>query len=261
MRIPYVVWGRGSDVYLPDLFTKTTSKIILKNADAVLALTNGMKEIMNEICPRDIVVLPNGIIIPNQSCKEFTPPRDTGAGKKILFVGRLHPVKGLSYLIHAMSKINRIAPDAKLIIVGDGKERKALENLSEQLKNHDVIEFMGKVPHDSVSQYLHSSDIFVLPSLSEGLSNVILEAMACGLPIVATQVGGTPDIIEHGENGLLIDAMSDEQLADAVISLLKNSSLREKMSQNNLTAVERFRWENIIGELERIYNSIVHHSP
>jgi glycosyltransferase involved in cell wall biosynthesis len=248
LKIPYVIYGRGSDVYLPDWFTKLTAKGILRNASAVIALTEHMKGAMQALCNRDVIVVPNGINLNENAEREGGDP-----GKKILFVGRLHPVKGTQYLLGAMKIIHQKLPEAKLVLVGDGEEREHLETLTDNLGIRECVEFAGRVPHERVEGYMNQAEVFVLSSLSEGFPVTILEAMACGLPVVATRVGGVPDIIEDGTNGYLVDAMNQEQMAEALLKLLQDEQLRKEMSDNNRKETEKYRWNTVAATLEGIY--------
>ncbi|ABN56626.1 MULTISPECIES: glycosyltransferase family 4 protein [Methanoculleus] len=252
MKNPYVIYGRGSDVYLPDWFNKLTAKGILKNASAVIALTEHMKDSMQAIYSRDVVVVPNGIDL-NENAEREAERGDPG--KRVLFVGRLHPVKGVRHLLQAMSIVHQDLPEAKLILVGDGDEREHLETLTDSLGIRECVEFVGKVPHERVQDYMNQVEAFVLPSLSEGFPVTILEAMACGLPVVATRVGGIPDIIEDGTNGYLVDAMNQERMAEALLKVLRNEPLRKDISNNNREKAEKYRWEAVAAELEEIYRN------
>jgi len=252
LKIPYVVWGRGSDVYLPDVYGKLTSKIVIKNADTVIALTDGIKRIMQDTCTRDIAIVPNGINISEYSYEPGLKDRAT-RGKEILFVGRLSAVKGVQYLIRAMKQVQDKIPDARLIIVGDGEEREMLETLSIHLDIQRYVQFIGVVPHEKVKTFMQQADIFVLPSLSEGFPNVILEAMACGLPVIASRVGGIPDIITNTTNGYLVEAKDSDDLADKIVLLLSDAALRKKISENNRHLVKKYAWEKVIADLEKIY--------
>ena len=158
MKIPYVIYGRGSDVYLPDWFTKLTAKGILKSASAVIALTEHMKDAMQAIYSRDVIVVPNGI-----NLNEYAEREAEGGnpGKKVLFVGRLHPVKGVQYLLDAMKIVQQKLPEVKLIIVGDGEEREHLENLTDNLGIRECVEFAGRVPHERVQDFMNQAEIFV----------------------------------------------------------------------------------------------------
>ena len=251
LKIPYVVWGQGSDVYLPGRFTRMTSKPILQNADAVLALTEDMKEKMREIYEREISIVSNGIDLEGFKISPGGKERDSA--KTIIFVGRLHPVKGVQYLIEAMATVHQEMPDVKLVIVGDGAERSRLEELAEILDLKSCIQFAGQVPQERIPQMMHQADVFALPSLSESFGIVNLEAMAAGLPIVATNVGGIPDIVEDGVNGYLVNAKNPDEIADRILMLMQNSEMREKISANNREKAELHTWDRIAGTVERVY--------
>lgn len=255
LKIPYVVWGQGSDIYLPDRFTRLTSKFILQNADAVLALTQNMKQKMKQIYDRDISIVPNGIDL-----EKFKIPSESKKGrdaKTIVFVGRLHPVKGVRYLLQAMKIVHAEMPDAKLILVGDGEERENLESLTNSLGIRECVEFAGKVPHERIQDYMNQAEVFVLPSLSEGFPVTILEAMACGLPIVATNVRGIPNIVEEGVNGYLVNVKSPDEMAERILFLLQNDEMRERMSANNREKVELFAWDKIAIRVEDEYQQVI----
>jgi len=252
---PFVVWGRGSDVYLPDWFTKLTSKTIIKNADSVIALTNDMKQKIQAVYSRDIFVIPNGIDLEKYSSMSKNSKQVNG--KTILFVGRLHPVKGVQYLIEAMAIIHQEMPDVKLIIVGEGIEREKLEALAKKLDLKECIQFAGQVPQEKIPLFMQQGDVFVLPSLSEGFPLVLLEAMACGLPIVATRVGGIPDILKDGINGYLVNTEKCDEISIKILILIKNEILWREISENNLLFVKKFYWGGVIERISEIYQQII----
>jgi glycosyltransferase involved in cell wall biosynthesis len=252
LKIPYIVWGRGSDVYRPCILVRITTKRILKNADAILALSENMRTKLKKIYDTEIYVIPNGIDLEEYN-GEIINQEKKPCEKNILFVGSLYSVKGVQYLIMAMNLVLDKVPEAKLILVGDGEEREMLEALSIQLDIQKCVQFVGKVPHKKVQTLMLRADIFVLPSLSEGFPNVILEAFACGLPIVASRVGGIPDIIINDTNGYLVEAKDIGDLAKKIILLLHDDALRKKISNNNRQFVKKYTWENVIVELEKIY--------
>lgn len=255
LKIPFVVWGQGSDIYLPGRFTRMTSKPILQNADAVLALTEDMKQKMREICDRDISVVPNGIDL--ERFKISSGGKKEGNAKTIIFVGRLHPVKGVQYLIEAMAIVHQQMPDVKLVIVGDGMERARLEEFAEKLNLNGCIQFAGQVPQESIPRFMHQADVFVLSSLSESFGIVNLEAMAAGLPIVATNVGGIPDIVEEGVNGYLVNAKNPDEIAERVLIFLQNDEMREEISANNREKAEMFTWSRVAEKVEKEYQKAI----
>jgi len=256
LKIPYVVWGQGSDIYIRNWFMKVVSKTIIKNADSALALTKSMREVMQAIYNCDIPVVPNGIDIEDYSDRPDKQDSETPR-KRILFVGRLDPVKGVQYLLKAMKIVSKVLPEAKLILVGDGEERENLESLTNTLGLSDRVDFVGRISHEEIPDYLYQADIFVLPSLSEGFPLVILEAMACGLPIVATRVGGVPDIIEDGVNGYLVESGDFQEMAKKIIFILENEPLKLLISKNNRIKVQEFEWKNVINQLEQIYFKVI----
>jgi len=255
LKIPYVLWGRGSDVYLPHWRTKLTSKTVIKDADSVLALTEGMKRAMRGIHDRDITVVPNGIELKEYTEKMQVEEVKCPPEKRILFVGRLHPIKGVPYLLQAMKLVHEKIPDVKLILVGDGEDRRQLEILTERLAIRECVKFAGSVPHERVQGYMNQAEVFILPSISEGFPVTILEAMACSLPIVATRAGGVPDIIRDGINGYLVDTKNPEQIAWALLNILENEQLRKDISINNREEAEKYSWDKITIKLERIYQN------
>jgi glycosyltransferase involved in cell wall biosynthesis len=253
--VPYIIWGRGEDVNNPDLLLRLTTPELLRNASAILALTENMRMKMREKTTRAVEVIPNGIEI----TKAGTIPPDhfsADTGKKIIFVGRLIPVKGIPYLLEAMTKVCKKIPDVRLIIVGEGEEKDRLKALSHQLGIEKSVRFVGTLPHDEIPSCLQRADVFVLPSRSEGFPNVIAEAMSAGLPVVASRTGGIPDIIVNQENGFLVEAGDTGTMADRIVLLLQDDSLRKTISQNNKLRIRDFTWDRIVDKLEGVYSTI-----
>jgi glycosyltransferase involved in cell wall biosynthesis len=264
-KIPYVIQGHGTEEYYPTWYIKPLIRLALKDAAATIALTQDMKKAIQKIYSRDVLVVPNGIDlsqflnISRNIVRERLLIKDDE--KIILFVGTLHPVKGLRYLVCAMETIHENYPDVRLFLVGDGPERNELEHLVNSLNLMSCIKFVGRINNYNIPEYMVASDIFVLPSLSEGLPVVILEAMAGGLPIIASKVGGIPEIVIDGENGLLCEPKKSEQLAEYISCLMDSWELREKFSLNNKERIKYYNWENITAQLEGIYSGIIDKIP
>ena len=136
-------------------------------------------------------------------------------------VGRLAPTKGLTYLINAFATVKTHVPNSHLIIVGDGRIRDELERVVAAAGLKDVIHFLGY--RTDVEKVLKAMDIFVMASIAEGMPGALLEAMAAGIPCVATQVGGIPDVLEQGRLGVLVPAANENALAEAMINSVKKS--------------------------------------
>ena len=256
---PYCTWCHGADIYLSWRFKSIASKLFLKSADAVIALTQDMERKIQEICNRDAFVIPGGIDLRRFEglSRKNAAKSSTDSERIILFVGRLHPLKGVAYLVEAMYTIIHSNPRVRLLIVGDGEERSNLENLTNKLGLAKYISFTGKVPHEKVPEYMATADVLVLPSLVEGFGVVLLEAMACGLPIVATNVGGIPEIVQDGENGLMAESENSREIADKVLMIFENDELRKRISQNNLEKAKNYSWKAVVDKLEKVYQGII----
>jgi len=176
----------------------------------------------------------------------------------ITFVGRLIYAKGVQDLIFAFSRIKDTAPNAKLLIVGDGPYRTELEKLAHQNEYASSTLFLGQRNQDEVIDVLSATDIFVNPSYSEGLGISVVEAASIGLPIIATDVGGTKEIITTDETGILVEARDVGQLAEELGRLCADAALREKLGENaRILAERKFNWDKIIGEYIKVYTSLV----
>ena len=202
-----------------------------------------------------IRIIPNGADI-----EKFKPISNSSIRRKleatepsILFVGSLTKRKGIQYLIQAMPMILKQNPHTMLFIIGTGPLKSELEQQTRLLNIQEHIRFLGEVDHENLPEYYSASDIFVLPSLHEGLGIVLLEAMACQRPVIGTKTGGITDLIIHNKNGLLVNLRSEVEIANAVSYLLKNEDERLKMGLAGRRIVEReFTWQ-IVARKTRAY--------
>ncbi len=255
LKIPYVVYGRGGDVY-PFKVEKILVKAILNNADSIIALTEHMKREMQKISAKNILVIPNGIDMArfNDQSPDFSDSLNSKE-KKIIFVGNLRPEKGLNYLIEAVLHISKKDINIQLLVVGDGPQRESLEKMVTKLNINDKVTFSGKTDTNRVPVYLKNSDVFVLPSLHEGFPNVLLEAMASGLPVVASDVCGINEIIEDNKNGFLVKPQNSKEIAEKILLLLDNRYLRENICKENRKKASRYSWQRTVHMLENVYSS------
>lgn len=258
LKIPYIVTCHGSDVYLKWKLKKMRANLVLKNANGVTALTNHMREEVQKIYSREVIVIPNGIDLNRFTILSTQGFRSRLGIKKnekiIIFVGTLRPVKGVKYLIQAMKTIIQEKTTIRLILVGNGDEKQGLQEIVRELNLEKNIRFVGEVPNENIPMYLAAADIFVLPSLSEGFPIVVLEAMASGLPIVATDVTGLAEIIKDGVNGFLIEPRHPEDIAEKILFLLSNNEVLHRIAIQNKEEVKEYAWDNIIKEFEGIYS-------
>ena len=167
-------------------------------------------------------------------------------------VARLDEQKGISYLIEAARKVVEEKPDTRFIIVGDGPLRKSLEGLSTRLGLEEHVLFLGA--RNDVAEILKASDVFVLPSLWEGFPNVVLEAMASGLPVVATKTSGTPEAVADGDTGLLVEPKDAQGLAEAIRTMVSDEQQRRAMgARGKKRVMELFSLEKMITANEELY--------
>jgi glycosyltransferase involved in cell wall biosynthesis len=203
-------------------------------ADAVVApsrVTAG--ELESDYRCRVTAVIANGI------APLELPPRPAGeAGVEVLYAGRLRTRKAVAVLVEAFSRVRERAPSARLRLAGDGEQRPALEEQVRRLGLADAVHFEGTVPHDRMPALYAAADLFCLPSLYEGFPLAILEAMAAGLPVVATRVAGNPEAVEDGVHGRLVEAEDAAALAVALLELIEDTESRRRMGRQARRRVE-----------------------
>lgn len=243
---------------------RIANKIMSKITDKIVAVSESIKKDIvkhDKINPSKIVVIHNGVdilrfnpenIFLNVRGELSINDNDVVVG----FVGRLVPAKGLQYLIEAISIIQLKVENIKLLIVGEGSLIYSLKNKARELGIKESVIFTGK--RRDIPEVLSCIDIFVMPSVAEGLPNSLLEAMAMGKPIVATTVGGIPEIIENEINGLIISPEDPESLASAIKFFIGNKGLAEKLGQAAKEFVLRkYSIKAIAVQWECLYKSLL----
>jgi glycosyltransferase involved in cell wall biosynthesis len=226
----------------------------LKNAD-ILVATSALSaaEARSEgFSDRQVAIIPNGV-----DTRRFTPSDAyVDARSRIVCAGRLVKVKGVDILIDAFAQLMRQGICGRLDIIGDGPERNCLLKKAADLGLSDHIRFHGEV--GSVENFFDNTCIFVQPSLAEGMSNVLLEAMACGLPVIATRTGAAADIVRDGLNGLLIDPGSAEQIREAVKKVAADETSARALGANARSTIESAcSIDSVAGQYVKLYRSLV----
>ena len=175
--------------------------------------------------------------------------------KTVIYTGRLSPEKGVDFLLRCFFKVTQ-SSNFQLIIIAEGPEIKHTIERIDQLALFDVATVIPRV--DEVAPYLKAADLFVLPSQFEGLSNSLLEAMACGLPVISTSVGGSIDVIESGVNGLLVEYNDEDDLSQAISHVLSESDLAFKLGKcARETVKEKHDIDSIADQYLKVYGSII----
>ncbi len=171
----------------------------------------------------------------------------------ILAMGRMVPQKGFDHLIHAFEKVARRTPDLRLLFAGEGVNRRDYEQLVNNLGLQDRIQFLGLVQGSRKISFLKGAEFFVCPSRFEPFGIVVLEALASGVPVIAHRVGGIIDIIEEGEQGLLVDPDSSEDLAESILALHADVERRRGMGQAALLKARGYDWTSINEQYLSLY--------
>jgi glycosyltransferase involved in cell wall biosynthesis len=258
--IPYINTIHGEEVYLSKKYHTTfILKILVKNSFKTItnssetlkvSLENGLKKTKLEIIPFGV---DTNIFKPNNVSKE----------KKIiqiLSIGYLIERKGFEYLIKSVREVLKIYDNVKLKIVGTGPLENQIKNQIKELKLAGNIELVGNVSDEELLDLYNSSDIFVLPSIvdsqgnTEGLGVVLLEAMACKLPVIASNIGGIPDIVHDNVNGILVPQKDVFELSKAINKMINSEEFRKSMAINGYDMVKvHFSWEQIAKDYIEIY--------
>lgn len=239
---PLVLTVRGSDVnrfpeagFMGRLVTRA-----MRQADRVVAVSQPLAECVVErgVAPDSVCAIRNGVALP----KDLR--RHSGPGLHVLWVGRLTEEKDVPTLVEAFRRVHQVDPRAKLSLVGDGDQRPVVERLVAEARLVEHVHLLGAQPSHCVSDHYARADLCVLSSVSEGLPNVVLEAMAHGLPVVATAVGGVPDVVEHEATGLLVAPGDPQALADAMLRLVRDAGLRGRLGRAARRGVEPMSWQH-----------------
>lgn len=268
----YTVQGMGTRTNkfivdtLAEIYDWSIERIISKAAKKVILLSKSLlpRAIKVGVKNSNIAIVPSGV-----DYNHFDPERSDVKQKATIlrqklgvsddwivvgFVGRLVTAKGLFYLISALRHVEKKDANIVLLLVGDGPQRTYLEGMAKELGIRAI--FAGW--QMDTAPYYALMDIFVLPSFFEGLPCVVLEAMAMQRPVIATSVGGNPDLITSGENGFLVQAGDYKDMCHALSTLIGNRDLRARMGIINRRKVKNsFSWKTIVRQVETIYNQIV----
>lgn len=252
-HIPYVVLLRGPDVpfheakwKIPDkLFFRFVSPFIWKHAWKVIANSQELKNQAFHVAKKQAIsVVENGVDV-NYWINNSRNTIDHVDKIMILSVGRLSKIKGFDLVIEAINKIEN--KNLEYCLVGDGPERRKLEWLAEKLGCSDKVRFLGIKSRPELREIYHSANIFVLPSYSEGMSNALLEAMAAGLPVIVTNVGGTSELVNG--NGIIVNKGNPHEILEAINQIIKNKETWLRFSEKSFSIAAERSWEAKTKEL------------
>ena len=269
-RSPYIISLRGADV--PSDEVKRFRRVypllgpfiraLWRDADALVAVSNGLREIALQTHELPIQVITNAVdltqFVPRNRWGESAVCETTSV-TRLIFVGRLIGFKNLETVIEALRlmKQQTHTPFA-FDVVGDGVLRLPLEQQVVEAGLASSVRFHSWVDRSRVLQYYQNADVFVTASTWEGMPNTVLEAMACGLPIVATDVSGSQDLVQNGKNGCLVPVGDPQALAAAIQFLVDNPLERRRMGdQSRRIVAQYFSWEHIAAEYAEVYQRVL----
>lgn len=229
-------------------------KFVLNGVDRIIVPSQFLKDVLikyYEVKPTKVQVIYNSIDL--NDCQISPPQGVQSSGRpQIITVGRLVSHKRIDKVIRTFKKLTEEYPQASLEIIGDGPERGNLEALSQKLQVSEQVRFLGRLTRQETLARLQRADIFVLNSVYEGLPHLVIEAMACRVPVIATNIRGTNEVVEDGETGLLVEVDNDTQLKEKIAILLKDKQLRQRLVDKAHQSVrENFTWEKNLPLLER----------
>lgn len=241
ISFPYIKYGSGK---------RTAERFFLKYAgfSRIISVDRSNLEHLKNAGIENVVYIPNGVDL-----EKFHGERKKRNKIRFLFVGRLEKQKGLQYLIEATTLLKDY--DFEVFIVGEGSQEEELRKLAEESEVNDLIRFLGRKNGEELVELYLSTNAFILPSTWEGMPLTLLEAWATGLPVITTKVGGIPQICTNEENSLMVEPRNSRELADAMLRIINEKNLGEKLGNNGRKLVEE-RYS--LGEVSRATLKLYH---
>jgi phosphatidylinositol alpha-mannosyltransferase len=226
---------------------------VWKRVDRRLAVSEAARySVCSRMGPAEVSIVPNGA---DTEAFSDAHAADLPAGRKLLFVGRLEPRKGFPVAVRAFGLLAHQYPDLRLIVVGAGEQAGAVGELPADVRSR--VHMLGKVPNETLPTYHRASDIFISPATgSESFGIVLVEAMAAGLPLVASDIPGYREVVRHGREGLLVAPSNPRALAAGVQQLLDDPELARTLGSQGYERSQAFAWTRIIDQLEAIYYDV-----
>ena len=252
----------GKDFDRQSWLLKIIRKILIRKADSITAISNYLKNFAEHVAGRNnVILIPNGVdltIFKRDGLEGSALKQSLGIKEEeriVITVSRLVEKNGIGVLLKAFALMQeKLDLKTRLVIIGDGPLRIRLEQAVNDLGLDKRVLLLGEIDHEELPRYLSMADVFVRHSLSEGLGNAFLEAMACDLPVIATPVGGIIDFIENGKTGLLTEVNDVENLCAKISQILIDIELKRKLIENGKhLIVEKYNWVNIALQMHHLY--------
>lgn len=260
--LPYLIRMGGGDIpgFKPYGYKRhyqwatPLTKRLWRDADGLIVVSADLRERVRRIDPFVLpVTIPNGVDL-----EEFSPARAPRAGGplRIITVSRLISRKRIDVLLEAARRIRNTVPTPfRIDLVGDGVDRPRLESVSAAAGLADIVHFRGNASRDELPDIYRDADLFVLPSLAEGMPNVVLEAIASGLPVITTDTGGSFELVVAGENGFVVPKGDPEALAGRLTFFLKHPDACRSFGEKSREHARKFSWAVVAERTEDLYRA------
>jgi phosphatidylinositol alpha-mannosyltransferase len=241
-------------------YVKPIFKRFFGRLDGRIAVSEAVRDFLTSYFPGDYRIIPNGIDVERFSNPDLRPIERFDDGKlNILFVGRLDKRKGFKYLLHAYAQVKKAVPEVRLMVVGAyDKEDKAPYVLYARQHRLRDVRFIGYVSEDDLPRYYRTCHVFCAPSTGfESFGIILLEAMAAGKPIVASNIAGYRGVLEDGKEGLLVQPEDEQGLAETLIRLLKDPALRGRMGHKGQAKAADYSWHKVAQQVLDYYRELL----
>jgi glycosyltransferase involved in cell wall biosynthesis len=250
------VWG-SDIVNLPhDLIHRFHIRRVLRKSTRVTATSAYLRRACVSVCPdvsEKIDVIPFGVVIPAYAAPMPAEP------VRLCFIKLHRPIYGPDVLLRALASVRVKMPDIELTLAGAGEMTPRLRRMTLELGLDGNVEFVGLIPHVKIYSLLQEHHIMVMPSREEAFGVAVLEAAACGRPVIASRVGGVPEVLRDGETGLLVPPGDEAALAEAILRLARDLETCRRMGEAGRSFVQKkYLWENSLDRMTRLYESIIH---
>jgi len=258
-KLPYIVRIGGSDIpgsekrytYIYKLISPII-KTIWKKSNLLIIKCEMEKEKVFAINSKlKLKIISNGV-----DTQKYKPvDRSENEQIQLICVARLIKLKGQDLLIKAISQLKNEGIIFQVVLVGDGDETANYKSMAKELHVSHLVDFKGYIERERIEKFYQKADIFVLPSCSEGMSNALLEAMACGLPVIVTNVGGTHELVTEGENGFIFQVGDKDQLSNIIKNIAKEPHILKEMGIKSRVRAEVLNWQNVVNEYYTIFKN------
>ena len=264
-RLPFILtMQEGKNLNKQPFLLNWLRRLIIKKADIITVISSYLAEYVKKTAKnKKVFLIPNGVDLNKFIISSDKLQINFGLGaqkeNRVITVSRLVPKNGVGDLIKAFHILitNYQLPTTQLLIIGDGPLRGNYQSQITDYQLQNKVKLLGQVPPDKTPEYLANADVFVRPSLSEGLGTAFLEAMASGVPIIGTPVGGIPDFLENEVTGLFCKPGDPGDIADKIKTVLTDDNLREKLIVNGRKLVEeKYNWDKITEKFKKIYEGV-----